>query len=292
MRPRAMVGIAAVGSAIVACGGSGDAPIVGSAPASSTSQPSSSSPSSSATPSPSSSSPTLPASIATGQCLTDTETYTVVPCIQMHVYQVTAVIQDSREGDNPTRRQVLRQASCNASMTKFSGAPPVGILATPSPAPLVDDPLNADRIVCLMRLRTDADRANLQIDFTLKDALGGSGGFQYAFCVDAVTKNFKLVPCHEPHVGQTVGGFLTGGYADKFPGTAKQQALRDERCPKIAAAYLGTGARPDLQVSGLSTTESAWNQGDRYSVCFVKPTSGTLSKPLQGIGQKPLKTYR
>ncbi|NYJ75341.1 septum formation family protein [Allobranchiibius huperziae] len=228
----------------------------------------------------------------TGQCLIDTLTYQVVPCTQTHVYQVTAVVRNSSVNTDPTARQVLRQETCNASLVKFSGGAPVGLLAVGNPVALVDDPLNSTRIVCLMHLRTDGDEANLPINYTLQDALKGANAFKYTFCVDKVAKNFKIVKCSSPHVGQTTGGYLSGRYIDKFPGDAHLIAQRAQFCPPLAQAFLGTKSRKDVVEDGLYVTKTAWAQGDRYAACFVKVTSGTVKKSLQGIGTKPLTSYR
>lgn len=289
---------AAVGTAtlLVACGGSSDAPTVQTA-ASSTSTPTTSSAPTSPVPSPSSSSSSstaghgITATIKTGQCIIDTETYAIVPCTQAHFYQVTAVIKDARETGNTTARQVLRRETCNASLTKFSGGAPVGLLALGSPVALVDDPLNASRIVCLMRLRTDGDTSNRLIDFSLENKLVGSAALKYTFCVDKV-KGFNVVKCSAAHGGQTTGGYLVGKYVEKFPGKARLASLRDQNCSKLGAAFLGTASRRDIRSTGLPVTESAWAQGDRYAACFVQVTSGTVSTSLQGIGTKALTSYR
>ncbi|MBO1755941.1 septum formation family protein [Allobranchiibius sp. CTAmp26] len=205
---------------------------------------------------------------------------------------MTAVIKDSRVNTDPTARQVLRQETCNASLVKFSGGAPVGLLAVGNPVALVDDPLNSTRIVCLMHLRTDGDGANLPINYTLQGKLKGAAAFKYTFCVDKVAKGFNIVKCSEPHVGQTTGGYLSGRYVDKFPGDAHLIAQRAQQCPPLAQAFLGTKSRADIKQDGLYVTKTAWAQGDRYAACFVKVTSGTVKKSLQGIGDKPLTSYR
>nr|WP_246306253.1 septum formation family protein [Allobranchiibius huperziae] len=143
-----------------------------------------------------------------------------------------------------------------------------------------------------MHLRTDGDEANLPINYTLQDALKGANAFKYTFCVDKVAKNFKIVKCSSPHVGQTTGGYLSGRYIDKFPGDAHLIAQRAQFCPPLAQAFLGTKSRKDVVEDGLYVTKTAWAQGDRYAACFVKVTSGTVKKSLQGIGTKPLTSYR
>ena len=300
MSVRGVLGVAAAAAVLTACGGGGGAPTVQSASATSTSSTNSAGSSASGSSTSGSTSPSSPSSttsgisssVATGQCLTDTTTYLVVPCTETHVYQVTAVIRDSRVNTDPTARQVLRQETCNASLVKFSGGAPVGLLAVGNPVALVDDPLNADRIVCLMHLRTDGDGANLPIDYTLQDRLKGAAAFGHTFCVDKVSKNFKIVKCSAPHVGQTTGGYLSGRYSDKFPGDAHLIAQRAQHCPALAQAFLGTTSRKDVVQDGLYVTKAAWAQGDRYAACFVRVASGTVKKSLQGIGTQPLTSYR
>lgn len=286
--------LATVGAVVLltACGGAGDAPTVRKA-ASTTSTPAStpSAPSSSPTSTSSAPDPGIPASIKSGECLVDTDAYAIVPCTRTHAYQVTAVIKDARESGNTTARAVLRKETCNASLTKFSGGAPVGLLALGSPVPLVDDALNASRIVCLIHLRTDGDGSNRIIDFSLENKLTGNEALKYTFCVDQV-KGFDIVKCTVPHKGQTTGGYLVGKYVEKYPGKARLASLRDTNCPKLGAAFLGTATRSDVKATGLSVTEAAWAQGDRYAACFVEVTSGTVSKSLQGIGKKPLTSYR
>ncbi len=288
---RAMAAVGAVAS-LAACGGAGAAPTVQeSASGTSTPAVTPSSPSSSPTSTSSAPSPGIPASIKTGECLIDTDAYAIVPCTRTHVYQVTAVVKDARESTNTTARAVLRKETCNASLTKFSGGAPVGLLALGGPVALVDDPLNSSRIVCLMHLRTDGDGSNRVIDFSLENKLAGSAALQYTFCVDKV-KGFDIVKCTVAHRGQTTGGYLAGKYVEKYPGKARLASLRDQNCPKLGSAFLGSASRSDIKATGLSVTESAWAQGDRYAACFVEVTSGTVSKSLQGIGSKPLTSYR
>lgn len=293
---RPMLGAAAAVVLLAGCGGGGTGPTVSnpsssaSSPSSTSSTPSSSSDSPSSSPSPTSTG--IASSIKTGQCLADTTSYDVVPCTQTHIYQVTAVIQDVREKDNPTARQVLRAETCNASLTKFTGGAPVGLLAVPSPVALVDDPLNAGRIVCLVHVRTDGDVANLPINYTLQGKLTGKNSFPYTFCVDKVDKGFNIVRCSTAHAGQSVGGYLSGRYTEKYPGKAHLMAQRAQKCPALGQAFLGTTTRTDIEIDGLFVTEAAWKQGDRYAACFVKVKSGTVKKTLQGIGVRPLTAYR
>lgn len=295
MRP--MLGAAVAAVLLAACGG-GTGPTVSnpssSASATSSAGATSSAPSSSdsSSSSPSPTSTGIASSIKTGQCLTDTTSYQVVPCTQTHIYQVTAVIQDVREKGNPTARQVLRAETCNASLSKFTGGAPVGLLAVPSPVALVDDPLNAGRIVCLVHLRTDGDVSNLPINYTLQGKLAGKAAFNYTFCVDKVAKGFNIVRCSAAHAGQSVGGYLSGRYTEKYPGRARLVAQRAQNCPALGQAFLGTTTRTDVVVDGLFVTEAAWKQGDRYAACFVKVKSGTVKKSMQGIGKTPLTAYR
>lgn len=290
-----MLGAGAATVLLAACGSGGTGPTVTN-PSSSASPPSSTSsaPSSSDSPStsPSPTSTGIASSIKTSECLADTTSYEVVPCTETHIYQVSAVIQDAREKDNPTERQVLRAETCNASLTKFTGGAPVGLLAVGSPVKLLDDPLNASRIVCLVHVRTDGDVSNLPINYTLQGKLTGKDAYPYTFCVDKVAKGFDIVRCSTAHAGQSVGGYLAGGYVDKYPGRARLVAQRAQKCPALGQAFLGTRIRTDIVVDGLFVTEAAWKQGDRYAACFVKVKSGTVKKSLQGIGAKPLTSYR
>lgn len=290
---RPVLGAAVAAVLLAACGGGGTGPTV-SNPSSSTGSTTSTSSSSSTSPSssPSATSTGIASSIATGQCLTNTTSYQVVPCTQTHIYQVTAVIQDAREKDDPSARQVLRAETCNASLTKFTGGAPVGLLAVPSPVKLIDDSLNASRIVCLVHLRTDGDVSNLPINYTLQGKLTGTNAFTYTFCVDKVDKGFDIVRCSSAHAGQSVGGYLSGRYVEKYPGKAHLVAQRAKQCPALAQAFLGTKTRTDVVADGLFVTEAAWKQGDRYAACFVKVKSGTVKKSLQGIGTKALTDYR
>lgn len=296
-----ILAVVACAGLLTACGGGGSGPTVQtSAP----SAPSSSSPSGSSSPSASSSSSpnssssssaaasTISSSVQTGQCLADKDSYAVVPCTQTHIYQVTAVIKDARDTSDPSARQVLRTETCNASVLKFTGGAPVGLLAVGQPVKLLDDPLNASRIVCLVHLRTGDDSANLPINYTLADKLTGANAFQYTFCVDKAAKNFKIVSCTQPHGAQSVGGYLSGRYVEKFPGRAHLVAQRAKLCPPVGRAFLGTDSRSDVEITGLFVSESAWKLGDRYAACFVQVKTGTVKKSLQGIGTKSLSSYR
>ncbi len=289
---RVLAGVAILAT-VAACGGGGKGPTVESATKDVvTSAPATPSSSSSAPSSTTTTPSGVTAGIKTGQCLLDNKQYQVVPCTQSHTYQVTAVISDKRSADDPTERQALRQETCNASLAQYTGAAPVGLLVVGNPVALADDPQNASRIVCTAHMRTSDDSANLPVTFSFQNKFKGKASFAYTYCVDKVAPGYRIVSCSSPHQGQTTGGYLAGRYVEKFPGKPRFQQLFNQTCKPQAYSFLSTRVRKDIAISGLYVTASAWSQGNRYGGCFIRVTSGTVKKSLQGIGAKPLTSYR
>lgn len=279
-------------SLLAACGGAGQTPTVQNVTSTGTPTASAPAPSDSSSADPSSSVGSVSASITTGQCVVDTSSYLVVPCTQPHTYQVSAVVQDTSSQDDPIGRQVLRQTTRNGAAATFGGGSPVGLLAAGEPVAQLDDPLNAGRIVCLIYLRTPTDDADEQINYTLKGALAGSAALEDTYCVKKVAKGFKIVACSTPHVGQSTGGYLTGDSTGPYPGMPRLAAQSASKCPPLARAFLGAAKRTDIRSDGISASASGWNKNNRFAACFVKVTSGAVQKSLQGIGMKPLTSYR
>lgn len=103
--------------------------------------------------------------------------------------------------------------------------------------------------------------------------------------------SLRAVPCSRPHDNETSDRFelLDGTY----PGDAETDSLASEGCLASFQAYVGVSYRDsELEVSHVTPTEEAWNDGEREVICFVfQPTGekmiGSVGSPEAAVDDSP-----
>ncbi|YAL84186.1 septum formation family protein [Dermacoccaceae bacterium W4C1] len=301
---RAGVAVAAVVAliAVPACS-SDDGPSVSapsttssSSPATSTSEPSTSSASSSS----SSSSPaSTSAAIArddyqVGECL-DTQTrYAKVDCSSPHVLEVVAVVDDDRDGSDLVKRAARATATCNTEGASYLGSTALAVTRVAvNPLPSSANSAAATKIVCVAAEYRTSLSGYVSRTASLKGALHGNSFWNYNMCVKEKASEDKItfVSCSQPHASEAVGGRLNGKAGDAFPGNDKIQSEALKFCKPVGQRFL-KGNRSDIVVSQNSGGETPWKRGQMLTGCFVQVTSGTVTKSLRDIGDRPLSDYR
>lgn len=103
--------------------------------------------------------------------------------------------------------------------------------------------------------------------------------------------SLRAVPCSRPHDNETSDRFeLPDG---TYPGDAETDSLASEGCLASFEAYVGVSYRDsELEVSHVTPTEEAWNDGDREVICFVfQPTGekmiGSVGSPEAAVQESP-----
>lgn len=294
---RPLLAVAAVGTlclGLTACGGS-ESPSV--TPPTETTTTSSAAPTSetSSSSSPPSSSTTEAAAFKPGQCLDDTINWQLVPCGKQHKLEVISVVKTSKDADDIIKRGVLRTWTCNNELAKYVGTSSGAfsrILDQPVPAAV--DTGAAHQIVCAAAVSKPDDSGYEEINYPLKNRIKDKGYLDYRICTKerpSKVDSPDIVPCTEPHRGETIGGYVIGKADGKYPGskTVGNRALK--KCVPLAKSYLG-GTRGDVIAAANSTGPSGWERGTTMTACFVETAKGTFTKPLKGIKNKPISMYR
>lgn len=307
---RPLLAVAAIGSlclGLTACGGSSGSISVSppsqaatgssAAPTSDASSPSTSSSaptSSEATPS-TSDSTAAAGDFKVGQCIGDTIDWATAPCDQPHKMEIMAVVKTSKDADDIIKRGRLRTWTCNNQLAGYLGSPSAGfsrILAQPVPA--ASDPKANQQIVCAAASVKPDDSGYEEISYQLKNRIKKVGYIPYRICTSdrpSKTDSPKIVPCTEPHKAETIGGYVIGKADGKPPTSKVVDKLALSKCVPLAKSYLG-GTRGDVIAAANSTGSSGWKQGTTMTACFVEATSGTFTKPLKGMKNKPLSAYK
>jgi hypothetical protein len=97
--------------------------------------------------------------------------------------------------------------------------------------------------------------------------------------------SIPVVPCDEPHDQEVFDRFEVEG--DTFPGDS---AIEDERvayCEGDAfTSFVGLSYEESIYAtSGLTPTQSSWDQGDREVLCTIGDPNGQTTGSLEGINQ-------
>ncbi|WP_446664455.1 septum formation family protein [Flexivirga sp. B27] len=266
-----------------------------SSPSESSSSSSESSAPSSESADPSASSSAAPAAFKAGQCLNDTTNWESTPCDQQHKLEVISVVKTGKYADDLVKRGILRNWTCNNELAAYIGNKDAGfarILA--QPVPTATDPNASKQIVCAAAVTKPDDTGYEQITYRLKNRIKTKGYTDYRICTSdrpSKTDSPHIVPCDEAHKAETIGGYVIGKPDGKYPGsnTVDKRALK--KCVPLAKKYLGT-TRGDVIAAVNSTGESGWKRGTTMTACFVEATNGTFTKPLKGMKNKPLSSYK
>lgn len=109
------------------------------------------------------------------------------------------------------------------------------------------------------------------------DCINATGGDEIS--------SIPVVPCDEPHDQEVFDRFDIDG--DTFPG---DQAIEDERvayCEGDAfTSFVGVSYEESMYAtSGLTPTQSSWDQGDREVLCTIGDPAGQTTGSLKGINQ-------
>lgn len=109
------------------------------------------------------------------------------------------------------------------------------------------------------------------------DCINTSGGDEIS--------SIPVVPCDEPHDQEIFDRFDVEG--DTFPGDS---AIEDERiayCEGDAfTSFVGIAWADSIYAtSGLTPTQSSWDQGDREVLCTIGDPSGQTTGSLKDINQ-------
>ncbi|WP_382401418.1 septum formation family protein [Flexivirga alba] len=230
-----------------------------------------------------------------GQCLNDTQNWQVTPCDQQHKLEVMSIVKTSKDANDIIKRGVLRTWTCNNELAKYVGEPSAAFSRIlDQPVPTVVDSDAAHQIVCAAAVAKPDDSGYQEISYALKNRIKDKGYVDYRICTKerpSKTDSPSIVPCTDPHKAETIGGYVIGTADGKYPGskTVDQRAL--QKCVPLAKKYIGAG-RNDVIAAANSTGAQGWKQGTTMTACFVEATSGTFTKPLKGIKNKPLSAYK
>lgn len=298
MRRNALtIGIAAVALSLTAACNSGDGPTVAGSPSAST--PSASTPptSSASATAPSTTSSWSAKSLAVGECLTEQPAFALAACESGHTYEVYAVIPNSDNAGDLIKRTAMGNALCQQAAVTFLGSAAFPVTRMEAgPLPTTADPQSSSRYVCVAsEYGADLKMRNTAVTGSLKGKLAGEGFYGYRYCLKeraSKTNNVTLVPCTEPHQSEPTGGFLSGQPGQAFPGEAPIQKKAQSYCTPVGQKFLGTKTRRDIVASQNSGGRGPWSKGVMVSTCFVEVTSGTVTKTMRGILNKPLTSYR
>lgn len=299
--PRKSIFTMAVTAAVLLAGCGGDdggptvvpnsvSPSTSSESSTSTAASSASSSSSSSTPSstPSSTS-SAPAELVVGDCLMYS-TYEKVDCSRPHDMEVSALVPNKEYANDLVKRNALRSYTCLTEAAKYTGGPGYGTRFLSQGISASKDPKSAERIACVVMLYNETDTGIEKVSRSVKNAVKTDGFEKYQLCTSLPPSGdkVKMVPCSQPHVAESIGGFITGKFGDAYPGLDKHNANMLKQCRPYAQRYLGAQRR-DIVASQNSSPASGWKRGQPITACFVETVGGVkVTKSMKGIGNKPL----
>lgn len=256
---------------------------------SATTRPSETSPATSSTSSAAASSTGRP-DYAVGQCLKD---FTVpVACSAEHDAEVTAIVPDTAPED--AARNARRTYACTDSALRYIDGPYGTVLLSTS-LEVDEDPQFRRRFVCLVARAKSDDTGVETLTVSLKGAVKRDGFFAYRQCTATLPhleSSLKFVPCDQPHVAESVWGFVHGPFTKNFPGRDSLNTTALSMCRPYAERYMGTAGRRDVVASQNSAPEDTWNRGLHTTGCFVQTDGTKVTGTLRGIGSKPLASLR
>jgi len=97
--------------------------------------------------------------------------------------------------------------------------------------------------------------------------------------------SIPIVPCDEAHDQEVFAAFDLDG--DTFPGDSAIEDERSAYCDGDAfTEFVGIPYADSMYAtSGLTPTQSSWDQGDREVLCTIGDPAGQTTGSLKGINQ-------
>jgi hypothetical protein len=88
------------------------------------------------------------------------------------------------------------------------------------------------------------------------------------------TETLKLVPCREPHLGETYATFRLSG--SSYPGEDEATRFAEGGCTERLATFAGPGKEVAYEIYFLIPTSSSWRLGDREVHCLITAPGGAM----------------
>ena len=234
--------------------------------------------------------------IPDGGFLRFTDQSEVTDCAGAHSAEtiwVGEVSGPEADEDVPDYLVVVSETACSVRLTEHLGTADwvaTRLTVTAFVAPLREWGLGARWVRCDAYVPEHGEtgyRSGVELFTPIRLDDTAFSTWRYCTTYDPDTPELAMsVDCADPHNAEAVAPTLDlEVLGPDFPASSDIAAVADEHCFGAITDDLG-GSPPEALVTWVEPSESQWELGDRYVVCYVEIDGGRVAGSLEGVGDQ------